>query len=187
MIKSLFCCCASRHTYDSDEEDGVETTEIVVNVNLCQAGPASDGLTVVEKDKGGVYSASGKGVVIGSCALECDTAYWEVIVGAEPSSVVVGVIRFDPKKEEKPASLSKDKWVLETKEPLKQGDVVGVHWDQVRSTSSCCMQRSPLSRTISRTLCIPHTTPLALSHKYTLIHTHTHIDGSTHAHLRCKW
>jgi len=168
MIKSLFCCCASRYTYDSDEEDGVETTEVVVNVNLCKAGPASDGLSVVEKDEGGVYSASGKGVIIGSCALECDTAYWEVVIGAEPSSVAIGVIRFDPKKEEKPASLSKDKWVLETKEPLKQGDVVGVHWDQVRSTT-CWTHALTLLLTLFRALTHTYshysTRPLPYTHR----------------------
>lgn len=35
--------------------------------------------------------------MIGSCALDCDTATWEVKLGKNPSGVMVGVERFNKK------------------------------------------------------------------------------------------
>ena len=125
VIKTIFCCCASRHDYDDSDDEGIETP--MSNVNLCQAGLTSGDLKAEEK--GGVYTTSGKGVLIGSCALECDTAYWEVVVGKDAANLKIGVVRFDSKTQKKAPNLDKDAWALD-KETLKEGDVIGVHWDQ---------------------------------------------------------
>ena len=70
---------------------------------------------------------------MGSCSLDCDTAFWEVVVGKNPSGLKIGVKRFQPKK---PSPLtgeldpkSGDAWILEGVE-LNEGDVIGVCWDQ---------------------------------------------------------
>ena len=86
-----------------------------------------------------------KTLVIGSCSLECDTAYWEIKLGAGAPGVSIGLKRFDLKK---PVSLegqleSKPEeggWLLNQKDlgrdskdkpiTFKEGDVVGVHFDQ---------------------------------------------------------
>jgi len=77
---------------------------------------------------------------LGSCALECDTAMWEVIIGNQPEGIKIGVKRYhkrmnelanfagflDDKANQEPEPTS---WYLKYSD-LKEGDVVGIYWDQ---------------------------------------------------------
>lgn len=37
---------------------------------------------------------SGNGTVIGSCPLDCDTGYWECVVGEDPDGLQLGIKRY---------------------------------------------------------------------------------------------
>lgn len=78
----------------------------------------------------------GDGSALGSCPLDCDTAFWEVKIGENPSGIKVGVKRYSPKTPVSLDTLLDDNgenqppsWSLSGVE-LKTGDIVGVCWDQ---------------------------------------------------------
>ena len=48
---------------------------------------------VQHEAKNNRYSIEGSGTVIGSCALDCDTATWEVKLGKNPSGVMVNYLK----------------------------------------------------------------------------------------------
>jgi hypothetical protein len=86
------------------------------------------------------YIIEGSDLAIGSCALDCDTAMWEVKFGKSPEGVRIGVKRYNKKKspdfslalgdgEEEKDSSETTSWYLKNAE-LKEGDVIGVYWDQ---------------------------------------------------------
>ena len=88
----------------------------------------------------GRYLLEGTGTTIGSCMLDCDTAYYEIKVGEKnPTSVLAGVKRFNPKR---PTNLDSTLDALETESDkessswyfksldLKPNDIIGVFWDQ---------------------------------------------------------
>ena len=52
-------------------------------------------IIVVTDNGDGVYVVSGEGTVIGSCALDCDTGYWECIVGESPEELQLGIRRYN--------------------------------------------------------------------------------------------
>jgi hypothetical protein len=81
----------------------------------------------------------GHGTCIGSCSLDCDTAYWEVRVGDNPEGVCIGVKRFNPKQpsdlciglDEKGSDAeTQSESYLFSGQNLKSGDVLGIYWDQ---------------------------------------------------------
>ena len=37
---------------------------------------------------------SGNGTIIGSCPLDCDTGYWECVVGEDPDGLQIGIKRY---------------------------------------------------------------------------------------------
>lgn len=120
------CCCKSRKNVEEIELSSATNVTVTCKCGLCGNN------VKMKKDETG-YKIEGKGTAIGSCALECDTGYWEVKIGNNPKGVCVGVKRFNPKK---PVDLNTtldeckdDSWVLKGKE-LKTGDVVGIYWDQ---------------------------------------------------------
>jgi hypothetical protein len=88
------------------------------------------------KNETNTYTIEGHGTALGSCSLDCDTGYWEVHIGKNPKGIQIGVVRFNSKK---PTSLEAPmdgkgegvtpSWCLSDTE-LKEGDVVGVCWDQ---------------------------------------------------------
>ena len=73
---------------------------------------------------------------LGSCALDCDLAYFEVRIGDKnPAKTRVGLKRVHKKQaidlsgELNPTDSESPSWIFDYKD-LKAGDVVGVHWDQ---------------------------------------------------------
>jgi len=109
---------------------------------MCRGGLA--GKDVKVSLDAGCYKVTGTGIALGSCALDCDTALWQVRVGAKPEGVRVGVKRYNTKKPSplvghleggsSPESLlgaeneASPSWTFKGRE-LKTGDVVGVYWD----------------------------------------------------------
>ena len=51
-------------------------------------------MVIVNDNEDGIYTVSGKGTIIGSCALDCDTGYWECIVGENPEELQLGIRRY---------------------------------------------------------------------------------------------
>lgn len=66
-----------------------------MNVMACKKGSA--GAKVKVAVDGNVIEVGGNGTLLGSYALECDSAYWEVKIGPNPSNIRIGVKRFDSK------------------------------------------------------------------------------------------
>lgn len=124
-------CCASL----KDDSVVLLSNEASDNVT-CKSGESSKHIQIKITDHNH-YSVSGQGTMIGSCSLEADTAMWEVVVGKNPENVLIGVKRIPSKKninldntlDEVTDSTASPSWSL-TNNDLKEGDVVGVYWDQ---------------------------------------------------------
>ena len=127
------CCCSK----SSVQEDSESLTQTATSDNVtCKVGKSGDSIKV-EINSNNFYAISGKGTAVGSCYLECDTAYWEVRLGDNPSGVCVGIRRGDKNlngyldANENGESQSIDEsWYFKTASELKKGDVIGIYWDQ---------------------------------------------------------
>jgi hypothetical protein len=140
------CCFAS------GRDDGVDLISDATNSAVkCKAGPMGSSITVIQDEATGNYHAqhSGKheaGLILGSCPLDCDTAMWEVKLGSNPAGLTIGVKRYTAKKNKDENILNcaldntsesekkvQTSWYLDWKdlkvEP-KEGDCIGVYWDQ---------------------------------------------------------
>ena len=131
-----------RQRSDQDEvtiELGSTTTNVAVTCKCGAFGP--DIKTCIDPTSNAI-KVEGKGTALGSCALDCDTAYWEVKLGSNPSNVVIGVKRYNSKKPTPLTGSLKDSSSVSDGAPesfvftpegncvLKTGDIVGVYWDQ---------------------------------------------------------
>ena len=65
----------------------------------CNCGWKGENITRID-DATKRYIIQGSGTTAGSCALECDTATWEVKVGANPQGIRIGVKRITKRKNE---------------------------------------------------------------------------------------
>jgi hypothetical protein len=126
------CCFSLKDRQDEVELLGNATNDAV----CCKSGAKGEHVVVNQIGQSNSYKVEGTGTLIGSCCLDCDTAMWEVRVGKNPSGVKIGVKRCQKKasgdyntyldSEPDPNSPA---WYLQDTE-LKEGDVVGVYWDQ---------------------------------------------------------
>ena len=73
-----------------------QTSDIVVT---CSCGWKGENINA-RTDDATKYIIQGSGTTVGSCALECDTAAWEVKVGANPQGIRIGVKRITNRKNE---------------------------------------------------------------------------------------
>jgi len=131
LVDTRMGCCAAR--YESEDIEMVEGTNDAV---CCRGGPCGDQVEVSQIGDSCSYNVTGSGTLVGSCCLDCDTAMWEVKIGKNPSGIAIGVKKFFKKN---PANLNgqldptadptSPAWFLSETE-LKEGDVVGVYWDQ---------------------------------------------------------
>ena len=145
QFSEMGCCwgkTSSTDVKDSVQEQEMSTTNHAV---LCRAGLRGDKVNIEEDPKSSGYKISGSGTMVGSCALDCDIAYWEVILGKNPEKVQVGVKRLNAKRAiannglgtlNKTLDETEDGtyWILEHNKlagvELKEGTCVGVHFDQ---------------------------------------------------------
>ena len=128
------CCCGKG---SPDVTEDLEMGDVTNDAVLCRIGLKGDQVNVVESNQR--FRVSGEGTVLGSSMLDCDIGYWEVTVGKNPKACQVGIKRFVKKK---PTSLNsvlkvdeKDNtgWILDVgklDDKLKEGQVIGIHWDQ---------------------------------------------------------
>jgi hypothetical protein len=129
--------CLKKGNSDADKDYAVETTTNPVSAVTCKIGLKGPGVTCSMDSATNIYSLSGSGMAIGSSSLDCDTAYWEVVAGANPAGLKIGIKRHNFKKKEPLGDGLLDgskegdcpSWIL-GEEPLVEGDVIGVHWDQ---------------------------------------------------------
>lgn len=140
------CCCCFKGNAASEgkinkskksEQNEIELSSNAVNsMVMCKVGVKGK-QSIVNVDSGSnIIQVSGRGTVLGSCALDCDTAFWQVKVGNNPSGIKIGVKRWVAKR---PVSCDElltgdaggdePNWILSNYE-LKTDDVVGVYWDQ---------------------------------------------------------
>lgn len=128
-------CCFVRQK--PEDEEHLELSEGAVNDAVtCKCGPKGNSVNVVKSSTANTHHVSGNGIMIGSCPLDGDTATWEVKLLKAAADVKIGIKRFNKKK---PSSLEgglddsadadSPSWCLKDVE-LKEGDVIGVYWDQ---------------------------------------------------------
>lgn len=128
--------CLSCLKGSDDDGEVIEFSTTMNAAVTCKLGLKGDAIKVGQNISTSSYTISGSGTAIGSCALDCDVAYWEVRVGKQPENVRIGIKRFNPKKGpslngqlEESGESEDPSWCL-TGVELKPGDVVGVCWDQ---------------------------------------------------------
>lgn len=127
------CCFRKPSNFDD-----IEFSNTVNSAVTSKCGLTGSNLQVSFDDSTNTYRIKGNGVgtVIGSCPLDCDTARWEILV-VKAKGVQIGVKRYIKKQSNdlnKNLSSTKNdsdcpSWLLENTE-LKDGDVVGIYWDQ---------------------------------------------------------
>lgn len=134
----LSCCLKSSKDKKLSEmsEIGSDSCE-QISANLCKLGLRGKDVKQINSEDG--IGLEGTGTAVGSCPIECDSGYFEVVIGDKnPSDVLVGVKRYNPKKnpnldkqlsEQDPDFPS---WYFSGK-ILEPGDVVGIYWDQTDS------------------------------------------------------
>jgi hypothetical protein len=130
--------CLSCLKKKENVEESIEFSNVMNNAVTCKVALMGGKLSTELSNKTNTYTvkSQGDGVVLGSCPLDCDTAFWEVKIGDNPGGVRVGVKRYSPKA---PVSLDTlldsngetqpPSWSLSGVE-FKTGDVVGICWDQ---------------------------------------------------------
>ncbi len=131
-------CCFSRGKSAADEDNDVELSNTTNVAVTCKCGQFGSGVKSTVDPSNNYLKVEGNGTLIGSCPLDCDTAYWEVKVGDNPPGLRVGVRRFNKKKpsdlngslSEQADAVAPDCWLFKGASELKTGDVVGLYWDQ---------------------------------------------------------
>mgnify|MGYP000113324442 CR=1 FL=1 len=140
------CCWGKNSSTDAADVAAQEQEMSVTNhAVLCKAGLKGEKVDVQDDPKACGYRVSGSGTLVGSCALDCDIAYWEVILGKNPERVSVGVKRLNAKRavvNNGMGTLNKTLenteqgtfWILDREKlagvELKEGTCIGVHFDQ---------------------------------------------------------
>eukprot|EP01041_Mallomonas_annulata_P003620 gene3620-7201_t len=124
-------CLKKKGGGDGDNE--VELSTATNQAVTCKRGLVGKDIKITENATRKSYLLEGAGTMLGSCTLDCDTAFWEVIVGKNPQGVKIGVRRYNAKK---PTQITgeldnkaENAWYLEGAN-LVEGDVIGICWDQ---------------------------------------------------------
>lgn len=126
-------CCLGKKDNHFDVELSTTTNDAVT----CKCGLTGSGVKVVHDGQNNRFNINGSGTVISSCPLDCDTGRWEVVIGKGAANIQVGIKRFDKKHPTDLNGTLKDtesdakspSWYMKGVD-LKEGDVVGVYWDQ---------------------------------------------------------
>jgi hypothetical protein len=116
-------------------------------LNQCSCGKMSPAMQT-DSNSGEI---TGYGTLLGSCPLDCDTARWEVVIGKNITSteqIQIGIKRYfkhvpndhllltmeqansDSKQSNSPANETIGFYLSDSSLSLKEGDVIGVYWDQ---------------------------------------------------------
>ena len=136
IIENMGSCLACLKAQKTSKND-VELSNTVNAIHTtCKLGLKSDNIKATYDKDTNSYTLEGKGTALGSCSLDCDTAFWEVRVGKNPQGLRIGVKRVNMKK---PPPLDgtldgtgegdSPSWCL-SDVTLKEGDSIGVCWDQ---------------------------------------------------------
>ena len=89
---SCFGCLKGGKEPADDVE--ITTTQNPVSSVTCKIGLKGPSVSVALDSATNIYTVSGSGPAIGSCALDCDTAYWEVVAGSNPAGLKIGIKRY---------------------------------------------------------------------------------------------
>mmetsp|Transcript_3985 Transcript_3985/g.4067 ORF Transcript_3985/g.4067 Transcript_3985/m.4067 type:complete len:199 (-) Transcript_3985:76-672(-) len=114
-------------------DNEAEMSQTANRAVMCKVGLYGPDVKVKDNPKRNSYLLEGTGIMLGSCMLDCDTAFWEVVVGKNPEGLKIGIKRFNAKKKTPLTgeldSKAEDAWYLENFK-YQEGDVIGVCWDQ---------------------------------------------------------
>lgn len=129
-------CCTKRKAEDTDILETVTNTAMTSKL-----GKHSKSIKSTLNNT--IFTLSGNGIALGSCMLDCDMAYWEVKINTKPENIKIGIKRYDPTKDtdmDNPQSIkesylddsttTEDAWYYKDINILKEGDIIGIHWDQ---------------------------------------------------------
>ena len=141
QVLQFVCCCLRSFRQPLSDEDEIELSRksgLTNSAVMCKAGLHGSNITLSTDPTNNFVTVTGKGIALGSATLDCDTGFWEIRIGTNPSDVCVGVKKFVAKK---PANLDgylddtpivdedSPSWIFKGNE-FKTGDVVGIFWDQ---------------------------------------------------------
>jgi hypothetical protein len=133
-LQKMGCCCSKRNR----EDDSIPLSNIPNTCVTSKVGKVGSNVRVTPVSSNGSFLISGNGTAVGSCILECDSAYWEVKIGDKPEGLCIGVKRFDDSKSQsldgyldnESDKHGEEAWCLHGVTFVKD-DVVGVYWDQI--------------------------------------------------------
>jgi len=113
-----------------DEED----EELLSDSTCCKIGYTSKKISITSNDNNS-HSIKGNGIVLGSCALDCDSAYWEILIKSNASNIQIGLVRYDPKNNKQKGGPTELDYKMDLNQKdkkvnLNDGDVIGIKWDQ---------------------------------------------------------
>lgn len=128
------------HNKKGNKKGKVEEDEEICN--MCQYGPMSANM---KRDS--ANQVSGSGTLLGSCPLDCDTGRWEVEIVkgiTNTKQIQIGIKRFYKhiptehlnqtlEQANNSANASNETigyFLSDDKLTLKEGDIIGVYWDQ---------------------------------------------------------
>lgn len=112
------------------EDDADDSNCGVSNPMACRAGKAGRDIKISNQNN--LIGLSGSGTFLGSMALECDSAYFEVVLKEQPQGLRIGLKRYSDKQ---PVSLDgvlnddEDAWYCKH-DNLQVDDIIGILWDQ---------------------------------------------------------
>ena len=96
------CCCSSSNKKDSNAEVKAELQLNPIKNNeavSCKNGLCGSYVKFAYNEEKKTYDVEGTGTALGSCALDCDVAYFEVRIGnLNPQGVKVGLKRISKKQ-----------------------------------------------------------------------------------------
>lgn len=131
-------CCSS-----VEEELHEDVSNKMNEAIMCRPGFHGTKVKISVDETKNIIRVNGSGTMMGSCALDCDTAYWEVVVGKNPQDVKIGIKKYTRKSKDEDVQvlLSGDlvedhtetypSWSLSADAvAYKEGDVIGIYWDQ---------------------------------------------------------
>ena len=135
ISKIIMGCCFNRG--NEDDEVSLQLNDVVSDSVTCKCGNKGDKVEITREIGKNTFIVSGHGTVVGSCPLDGDTSTWQVRVGKVPADCKVGIKRWNKKKniplngllDDVGASQDNESWFLKDV-VLKEGDVVGIYWDQ---------------------------------------------------------
>jgi hypothetical protein len=124
-------CCFSTGDNNKRNQD-IELSSTTNSAVTCKCNRKGEKVSLQHDTERNTYIIEGgTGSVLGSCALDCDTARWEIVCLENCDGIEIGIVRMRSKENldlgKKLSEIEGSRYMKATE--LKNGDIVGVYWD----------------------------------------------------------